>query len=101
MFRLVEAGASDRDSRLARHVGHLGHHETGAAQFRDVLVVLLLIATAISAGLWLYERDSALPYEAMAIFAVVLLNARDAFKDHDHCAPFVAHIDRLKRSIQY
>jgi Ca2+-transporting ATPase len=45
------------------------------AQFRDVLVVLLLIATAISAGLWLYERDSALPYEAMAIFAVVLLNA--------------------------
>ena len=29
----------------------------------------------ISAVLWLYERDSALPYEAMAIFAVVLLNA--------------------------
>ena len=45
------------------------------AQVRDVLVVLLLIATAISAGLWVYERDAALPYEAMAIFAVVLLNA--------------------------
>ena len=45
------------------------------AQFRDVLVVLLLIATAISAALWLYERDAALPYEAIAIFAVVLLNA--------------------------
>ena len=45
------------------------------AQFQDVLVILLLIATAISAGLWLYERESALPYEAMAIFAVVLLNA--------------------------
>jgi P-type Ca2+ transporter type 2C len=44
-------------------------------QFQDVLVILLLIATLISAGLWLYERDSALPYEAMAIFAVVLLNA--------------------------
>src|SRR5215510_7270255 len=44
-------------------------------QFQDVLVVLLLIATLISAGLWLYERESALPYEAMAIFAVVLLNA--------------------------
>lgn len=29
----------------------------------------------ISAVLWLYERDSALPYEAMVIFAVVLLNA--------------------------
>jgi Ca2+-transporting ATPase len=45
------------------------------AQFQDVLVILLLIATAISFGLWFYERDSALPYEALAIFAVVLLNA--------------------------
>jgi P-type Ca2+ transporter type 2C len=45
------------------------------AQFQDLLVVLLLIATLISAGLWLYERESALPYEAIAIFAVVLLNA--------------------------
>ena len=45
------------------------------AQFQDVLVLLLLVATAISAGLWLYERESAWPYEATAIFAVVLLNA--------------------------
>jgi P-type Ca2+ transporter type 2C len=45
------------------------------AQFQDVLVILLLVATAISAGLWVYERDSALPYEAIAISAVVLLNA--------------------------
>jgi Ca2+-transporting ATPase len=45
------------------------------AQFQDVLVILLLVATAISAALWAYERDAALPYEAIAIFAVVLLNA--------------------------
>jgi P-type Ca2+ transporter type 2C len=45
------------------------------AQFTDVLVVLLLVAALISAALWLYERESALPYEAMAIFAIVLLNA--------------------------
>jgi Ca2+-transporting ATPase len=45
------------------------------AQFRDVLVILLLVATAISAALWVYERESALPYEAIAILAVVLLNA--------------------------
>ena len=31
------------------------------AQFKDVLVILLLIATAISAVLWLIERESALP----------------------------------------
>jgi len=45
------------------------------AQFQDVLVVLLLVATAISAGLWMVERESELPYEALAILAVVLLNA--------------------------
>src|SRR5690606_17902735 len=45
------------------------------AQFQDVLVILLLIATAISAALWAIERDAALPYEAIAIFVVVLLNA--------------------------
>ena len=38
-------------------------------------MILLLVATAISAALWLYERDSALPYEAIAISGVVLLNA--------------------------
>jgi Ca2+-transporting ATPase len=45
------------------------------AQFEDVLVILLLVATAISVALWLYERDTALPFEAIAIGAIVLLNA--------------------------
>src|SRR5690606_23237830 len=45
------------------------------AQFKDKLVILLLIATVISAVLWLYQRDTALPYEALAICAIVLLNA--------------------------
>src|SRR5438046_9636203 len=45
------------------------------AQFKDVLVILLLIATAISFALWLVEREMPLPYEAIAIFVVVLLNA--------------------------
>ena len=51
------------------------HWEKFLAQFRDVLVILLLIATAISFGLWLLERETALPYEALVIFAVVMLNA--------------------------
>lgn len=45
------------------------------AQFLDPLVILLLIATAISAALWLVERSESLPFEAIAILAVVLLNA--------------------------
>ncbi len=45
------------------------------SQFQDVLVILLLVATAVSVVVWVYERDAPLPYEAIAIFAVVLLNA--------------------------
>lgn len=45
------------------------------AQFKDVLVILLIIATAISLVMWLIERESALPYEAIAILAIVLINA--------------------------
>src|SRR5690606_17859593 len=45
------------------------------AQFQDTLVILLLVATAISAGLWLFEGRSGLPYEAIAILSIVLLNA--------------------------
>ena len=80
----AQQGLSDGEAR-ARLREH-GRNELAAeqpvpawrrflAQFQDVLVILLLVATAISAGLWLYERDAALPYEAIAIFAVVLLNA--------------------------
>jgi len=62
------------------------------AQFQDVLVILLLIATLISAGLWLYERESALPYEALAIFAVVLLTAIMGSVQQGRAAP---HVERL------
>ena len=44
-----------------------------------MLVILLLVATGVSAALWAVERDAALPYEAIAIFAVVLLNATMGF----------------------
>ena len=44
------------------------------AQFQDALIILLLVATAISVGLWVYERDTSLPYEGLTIFAIVVLN---------------------------
>jgi Ca2+-transporting ATPase len=60
------------------------------AQFQDVLVVLLLIATAISVALWFYERDTGLPYEAIAILAVVLLNATLGFIQESRAEAAVA-----------
>jgi Ca2+-transporting ATPase len=45
------------------------------SQFEDVLVGLLLVAAAISAALWALERELPWPYEAMAILAIVILNA--------------------------
>lgn len=44
-------------------------------QFTDTLVLLLIVAALISAGLWLYERDTTLPFEAIAILLIVFLNA--------------------------
>jgi P-type Ca2+ transporter type 2C len=80
----VERGltAMEAKARLARY----GKNELTAekrasawrtflVQFADVLVVLLIVAALISATLWFIERGSALPYEAIAILAIVLLNA--------------------------
>ncbi|MCC7009813.1 MAG: cation-translocating P-type ATPase [Acidobacteria bacterium] len=60
------------------------------AQFQDVLVVLLLAATAVSTVLWVYERDAALPYEALAILAVVILNATMSYVQETRAEAAVA-----------
>jgi len=65
------------------------------AQFKDVLVIVLLVATAISAALWLIERESALPYEALAIFAVVLLNAIIGYMQSSRAASAVAALRQM------
>ena len=80
----AQRGLSENEARA--RLEHDGRNELASqppiptwrrilAQFQDVLVILLLVATAISTVLWVYEREEALPYEAIAILAVVLLNA--------------------------
>jgi len=64
-------------------------------QFKGVLVLLLLVASAISAALWVYERKSALPYEALAIFAVVLLNAVMGYVQQSRAESAVAALRRM------
>jgi Ca2+-transporting ATPase len=65
------------------------------AQFKDTLVILLLIATAISLGLWLYERESALPYDAIVIFAVVALNAVMGYIQESRAESAVAALQQM------
>jgi Ca2+-transporting ATPase len=92
-------GLSDDEARarLAQYgLNELAPHKPVPAwrrflsQFHDVLVILLLIATAISAALWALERDAALPYEAKAIFAVVLLNATMGYVQESRAEAAVA-----------
>jgi len=65
------------------------------AQFTDLLVILLLIATAISTLLWLYERDSPLPYEAIAISAVVVLNAVMGYLQEQRAESAIAALQQM------
>jgi Ca2+-transporting ATPase len=46
-------------------------------QFQNFLVIILLVATVISVVEWILQepRESALPYEAIVILAIVVLNA--------------------------
>ena len=65
-----QSGLSDEEARA--RLAQYGSNELAAekpvpawrrflSQFQDVLVILLLVATAISAALWVVERDAALP----------------------------------------
>jgi P-type Ca2+ transporter type 2C len=68
------------------------------SQFGNVLVILLLVATAVSVGLWFVERDTALPYESIAIFAVVLLNATMGFIQESRAEAAVAALRAMSAS---
>ena len=65
------------------------------AQFSDVLVILLIVAGLVSAGLWLFERDAALPFEAIAIFAIVLLNAVMGYLQQSRAEKAVAALRQM------
>ena len=73
---------AEAEARLARH----GRNELAAekpvpawkrllAQFQGPLTLLLIVATAVSLLVWTIERESPLPYEALTILAVLVLNA--------------------------
>ncbi len=67
--RLARYGANELDAATPRP-----EWRKFLDQFGDVLVLLLIAAAGISAAIWLHERATALPYEAIAIIAIVILN---------------------------
>lgn len=97
-------GLSDSEAR--DRLGTYGKNEMTAAkptprwkrflaQFQNVLVILLLLAALISAVLWIYEGDSSLPAEAIAIFAVVLLNALMGYVQESRAEEAVAALRQM------
>ena len=64
-------------------------------QFRDSLVILLLVAAAVSGVIWLIERDAPLPYESMVIFAIVFLNAILGFVQEEHAESALSAIRKM------
>ena len=65
------------------------------AQFQNPLVALLLVAAAISSGVWLLERDSELPFETLTILVILLANAVLGFIQEARAEQAVAALRRM------
>ncbi len=94
--------AADARHRLAQYGGNAQHRAPQTPpwrrflrQFQDAQVYLLLAATAVSLLIWWLEHAPGLPYESLAIAAILLLNAGFGFLQEEKAGRALAALRRM------
>jgi Ca2+-transporting ATPase len=65
------------------------------AQFQNPLTMLLIAATVISFVAWIIEEEGGLPYEALTILAIVILNAVLGYVQENRAEQAVAALQAM------
>lgn len=65
------------------------------SQFEGPLTVLLLLAAGVSVFAWLSERDTPIPFEALTILAIVLLNGLLGYIQENRAEQAVAALQAM------
>jgi Ca2+-transporting ATPase len=97
-------GLAEAEAR--RRLAEVGRNELAAAaptpawrrflaQFESPLVLLLVLATAVSFVVWLIEGGGAVPYEALTIFAIVIANAVFGYVQEARAEAAVASLRKM------
>ncbi len=94
--------ASEADERLQRHGRNVLREAPPVplwrrvlAQFRDPLVYLLLVAVAISLGVWIIEGAHGVPVDVVVIAAIIIANAGIGLVQEHRADEAVAALARM------